>query len=140
MIRRAEAADAGWCARVLGDWVRETGWMPVLHSREEDLGFVAGLIAQAEVWVAEGGFVVREGEEVRALYLAPAARGRGVGRALLDVAKEGRGRLALWAFAANAGALRFYAREGFCEVARTDGAGNEERLPDVRMVWERARG
>lgn len=139
MIRQATAADAGWCARVLGDWVRETGWMPVLHSREEDLGFVAGLIARTEVLVAEGGFLAREGDEVLALYLAPDARGRGAGKALLDAAKEGRERLTLWAFQRNAGALRFYAREGFAEMERTDGARNEAGLPDMRMVWERVR-
>ena len=70
MIRQATAVDASWCARLLGDWVRETGWMPVLHSREEDLGFVAGLIARTEVLVAEGGFLARERDEVLALYLA----------------------------------------------------------------------
>jgi GNAT superfamily N-acetyltransferase len=140
VIRRAEAGDAAWCARVLGDWARETGWMPILHSREEDLGFLQGLIARAEVFVAEGGFLAREGEEVLALYLAPEARRQGVGKALLDAAKEGQERLTLWAFQRNGGALRFYAREGFVEVERTDGSRNDERLPDVRMVWERVRG
>ncbi len=89
--------------------------------------------------MAEGGFLAREGEEVLALYLAPEARGRGVGKALLDAAKAGRERLTLWAFQRNAAALRFYAREGFAEVERTDGAGNEAGLPDVRLVWERMR-
>jgi GNAT superfamily N-acetyltransferase len=91
------------------------------------------------VLVAEGGFLARERDEVLALYLAPEVRGRGVGKALLDAAKERRERLTLWVFQRNAGALRFYAREGFAEVERTDGARNDERLPDVRMVWERER-
>lgn len=138
MIRRAEPGDAAGCARILGDWVRETGWLPLLHTREEDLGFLSALIARAEVFVAEGGFLVREGEDVLALYLAPEARGRGLGKALMERAKEGRDRLCLWAFAQNEGALRFYAREGFVAVERTDGAGNEAGLPDVRMVWERS--
>ena len=29
----------------------------------------------------------------------------------------------------------FYRRHGFTEVRRTDGADNEEHVPDVRMVW-----
>jgi GNAT superfamily N-acetyltransferase len=138
VIRAAVPADAPALALILGDWVRETGWMPVLHGREEDLALVAGLIAGGGVLVAEGGFLAREGEEILALYLAPAARGRGVGRALLDAAKAGRDRLTLWAFAQNGRALAFYRREGFVEAFRTDGAGNEARLPDVRMIWERA--
>ena len=63
------------------------------------------------------------------------ARGRGVGKALLDTAKARSDRLELWCFQANAGARRFYAREGLAEVERTDGAGNDEKLPDVRLVW-----
>jgi hypothetical protein len=30
---------------------------------------------------------------------------------------------------------RFYQRHGFVPVERTDGAGNEEREPDVRYQW-----
>ena len=40
----------------------------------------------------------------------------------------------LWAFQSNTGALRFYERHGFVAVEETDG-DNEERAPDVRMVW-----
>ena len=67
-LRLAVPEDAPPLARVLGDWVRETGWMPVLHSREEDLGFLRHLIEAAEVTVAEDGgplgFLALEGDEV----------------------------------------------------------------------------
>ena len=137
MIRDAVAGDAGVLARVLGDWVRDTEWMPKLHSREEDLGFLQGLIAACRVRIlGEGaGFMAVEGGVVRALYLEPAARGLGLGKALLDEAKGRAGRLELYTFEANAGARRFYAREGFREVRF--GAENEEGLPDVFLVWQR---
>ena len=139
-LRGAVPDDAPALARILGDWVRETGWMPVLHSREEDLGFVATLIEGIEVTVAGDGvplgFLARDGEEVRAIYLAPEARGRGLGRALLDHAKGRSPRLGLWVFQANARAIAFYLREGFRVERRTDGLRNEEGLPDIRMVWE----
>lgn len=146
VLAPATADDAGAMARILGDWVRETGWMPVLHSRDEDRGFCAQLVASGPVTVAraagaEGngvlGFLALSGDTVAALHLAPAARGQGLGRRLLDAARAGRDRLDLWTFQANAGALRFYAREGFVAVERTDGRDNDERLPDVRLVWER---
>ena len=38
-------------------------------------------------------------------------------------------------FESNVGARRLYARRGLVEVERTDGAGNEEKAPDVRMAW-----
>ena len=44
--------------------------------------------------------------------------------------------LQLWTFQANAPAQRFYERHGFHEVERTDGAGNEERSPDIRYRWQ----
>ncbi len=141
-LRRATPEDAPALARILGDWVRETGWMPVLHTREEDLGFIAHLIGTTEVTLAEdggpSGFLALDGEDVRALYLAPEARGRGIGKALLGQAKAGRTRLSLWAFEANSRAVAFYQREGFRVAERTDGSGNEEGLPDLRMIWDAA--
>lgn len=142
-LRAAVPADAATLARILGDWVRETGWMPVLHTREEDVEFLRHLIGTAEVTVAETGeplgFLALDGDAVQALYLAPQARGRGIGRALLENAKAGRSRLWLWAFEANGRALAFYEREGFRVAERTDGSGNQENLPDLRLIWEAGR-
>ncbi len=44
-------------------------------------------------------------------------------------------RLGLWTFAADAGARAFYQCEGFAPVETTDGARNDEGLPDVRQAW-----
>ena len=124
-------------ARVLGDWCRDTPWMPKLHSRAQDAWFVGELLKTHVVRMGFAGglgFLARRGGVVDALYLAPLARGKGLGRALLDEAKA-LGFLGLWTFQANPGARAFYRREGFVEVRFTDGAGNEERLPDVWMEW-----
>ena len=51
------------------------------------------------------------------------------------IVKARAGRLWLWTFQANLGAQRFYLREGFAEVRRTDGAGNDEGLPDIQYHW-----
>lgn len=122
-------------AQVLGDWCRDTPWMPKLHSRAEDLGFVTGLLQTHVVRVVEGlGFLARQGSVVDALYLAPAGRGLGYGRVLLDEVKV-TGLVQLWTFQANLGARAFYLREGLREVRMTDGSGNDEKLPDVWMEW-----
>lgn len=140
MISPATPDDAPALARILGDWLREAGWMPVLHTREEDEGFLRHLIATRTVRVLRlpdpQGFLAREGGQIDALYLAPAARGQGWGRALLEEAKAAEPRLSLWTFAANAAARAFYAREGFAEVQATDGQDNEARLPDIRLEWQ----
>jgi hypothetical protein len=58
-----------------------------------------------------------------------------VGAALLDRAKAQRsGGLTLWTFVANEGARRFYARQGFVEIGRSEGE-NEEGLPDLLFRW-----
>ncbi|MCC6007653.1 MAG: GNAT family N-acetyltransferase [Rhodobacteraceae bacterium] len=138
----ATEADAPALAAILSDWVADTPWMPRLHSRAEDLAFIARTIARTEVIVARDragralGFLSRDGEDVPGLHVAARARGRGVGGALIGSAKGGRARLSLWTFQANTGARRFYARHGFREVA-TPRDDNEERLPDVQLLWMR---
>jgi GNAT superfamily N-acetyltransferase len=135
ILRDAGLDDAPMMAQVLGDWCRDTPWMPKLHSRAQDLGFVAGLLQTHVVRVIEGlGFLARQGAVVDALYLAPAGRGLGYGRALLDEVKV-TGLVQLWTFQANLGARAFYLREGLREVRMTDGSGNDEKLPDVWMEW-----
>ena len=78
-----------------------------------------------------------EGDDwLEQLYVLPAAQGQGIGRALVEHAKLRRpGGLQLWAFASNAPARAFYEVNGFVAVEFTDGAGNEERAPDVRYRW-----
>ncbi|MFM2354976.1 MAG: hypothetical protein RLZZ528_712 [Pseudomonadota bacterium] len=143
VLAPATPGDAAALGAILSDWIDATGWLPRLHTRDEDRGFVAHLIAAHQVIVARdgggpAGFIVIDGTTISALYLAQAARGRGIGAQLLSAAKSGRETLSLWTFQANAGARRFYLREGFREVEWTDGAGNEALLPDVRLEWRRA--
>ncbi len=64
--------------------------------------------------------------EVQAIYLDPGARGRGLGRALMDAAIEalvgaGFSTVVLWVLTANIAARRFYERAGF----RLDGAARD---------------
>ena len=94
-----------------------------------------------EVWLAARddvpvGLLLLEDDWVHSLYVDPALVGRGIGSALLDLAKSLRpDGLGLWVFVSNAGARRFYARHGFGEVRQTDGSDNEEREPDVELAW-----
>ena len=41
----------------------------------------------------------------------------------------------LWVFESNAPARDFYRSRGCIELERTDGAGNEEKAPDIRVAW-----
>jgi ribosomal protein S18 acetylase RimI-like enzyme len=86
------------------------------------------------------GFARLAGAHLEALYVDPATQGRGVGGVLLDEVKRLRASgFDLWVFVANTPAQGFYRRRGLVEVERTDGAGNEERAPDIRMAWKPGR-
>jgi len=116
-------------------------WLPVLHTSEEDLWFFGRAVDTQRTYVAvlDGSVVgfaaVDDGEAMlEHLYLAPEVRRRGIGTALLDHARAAHdGPLELWCFAENRSGRAFYAARGAVELYETDGSGNEERTPDVRL-------
>lgn len=114
-------------------------WLPVLHTPEGERAFFARIITSHRVRIVrEGdllGFCASRPGWIDHLYIAPAARRRGIGAALLADALAGATETHLWAFQRNAPARAFYRRFGFEEVELTDGARNEERTPDVLLRW-----
>lgn len=115
---------------------------PMVHSREDTHDWMRRrLEADSTAWVAERdgraiGYLALTGDWLDDLFLAPGETGHGVGAALLDVARAERpDGFCLWVFESNRGARRFYRRHGLVELGRTDGSGNAERAPDVRMAW-----
>jgi GNAT superfamily N-acetyltransferase len=116
---------------------------PALHTNAEDRAYVARRIGEPDVtmWVAERdgrllGFATCTPTFLDSLYIRPDLKGQGIGSLLLDVVEathpEG---FELWVFESNTGARRLYERRGLVEVERTDGSGNEEKSPDLRMAW-----
>lgn len=141
-IRRAQPEDADAVSKTLTDWIDETAWMPNIHSIEENQGYGKWLIDVSDVTVAFmhnrfAGFLSKQGCDIQALYLTNGFRGFGIGKKLLCEAKEHAETLGLWTFQANTRAQAFYLRNGFVEDERTNGAGNDEKLPDVHFTWVR---
>lgn len=82
------------------------------------------------------GFAQETSTWLDGLYVHPAAQRSGAGSALLDrVKRERPDGFGLWVFEMNAPAREFYRARGLVELERTDGSANEERAPDVKMVW-----
>jgi enamine deaminase RidA (YjgF/YER057c/UK114 family)/GNAT superfamily N-acetyltransferase len=143
VLRRAEQADAGPAAEVyLRSWNAALPTVRRAHTDEQVREwFRQVVVASLETYVAvadgeTAGVMVLEGVELAQLYLAPGRRGQGLGDRFVALAKELRPEgLELWTFQVNERAARFYERHGFVAVDRTDGAGNEEREPDVRYAW-----
>lgn len=140
-LRAAVAGDVPVLADILGGWVAATPYLPRLHTAKADRWFVGELIQNADVLVADDngpkGFIAREGEMIAQFFLAETARGQGIGGQLLDAMKARSPALHLWCFQENTGARRFYERHGFVAARFTDGAANEERVPDIRYEWRR---
>jgi GNAT superfamily N-acetyltransferase len=140
-LRPAAPDDTAAVTAVFTAARRLMTYLPVLHTAEEDVRFFADLVAQARVEVALGdgrvvGFAAVRGGWLEHLYVEPGSQGQGVGSALIDWAKAASPTgLDLWVFEANTGAQALYRSHGWTEIERTDGSGNEERLPDLHMRW-----
>jgi GNAT superfamily N-acetyltransferase len=145
-IRRGgppDALDAAELYLRARDAALRAGAMPAgVHDPDDVRGYFAShIVEDCELWVAEHddalvGILVLRGKFVDHLYVEPGLTGRGIGSALMAVAKRERPQgLALWAFQMNTGARRFYERHGFGEVTRSDGRDNEERAPDILYAY-----
>ncbi len=141
MIRRAATEDALAIAALFRRSFGELAFLPTLHTPDEDQGFFGAVVQEQEVWVWDEdgrilGFAALGDTMLNHLYVEPAEQARGIGAALLAHAKSRRVHgLRLWTFQRNANARGFYERRGFDIVEMTDGAGNEEREPDVLYEW-----
>ncbi|MGI8645161.1 MAG: GNAT family N-acetyltransferase [Nocardioides sp.] len=141
-LRRALAGDTDQLASVHLDARRHAPMPPGVHSEEEVRVWLAGrLRSDDEVWVAElDGTVAAYARMTETwlddLYVAPSSAGQGIGSALLDLVKSLRpGGFSLWVFESNTPARAFYEHRGLVALERTDGPGNEEREPDIKMAW-----
>jgi len=144
LVRPMEPAD---CIDAASVWwrSRQAAWehLPApVHSEEQVRSWLTDvLLPDGETWVAlDSDRVVAvltlDGDDLDQLYVDPEFAGQGIGSMLVELAKDLRpGGLALWTFQANLPAQAFYAAHGFTEVRRTAGAANEEKAPDIRLVW-----
>ncbi len=116
---------------------------PALHTAEEDISFFTRRLGDDEVtaWVAEAGpevlgFALCTPTFLDGIYIRPDLKGQGIGSLLLDVVEATHpDGYELWVFESNTGARRLNQGRGLVEVEHTDGSGNEEKAPDVRMAW-----
>lgn len=142
-IRPADAEDAETLASVLVRARRAAvpAMPPPVHPDETAAAYVRSRLRDGAAWsaVVDGrviGFALTHGAWLDMLYVLPEHSGQGVGAALLEVVKRRHpAGFALWVFETNELARRFYRSHGLVELERTDGAGNEEGQPDIRMAW-----
>jgi GNAT superfamily N-acetyltransferase len=142
-IRPAVAADASAVADVYLASFHATYDFPLAHTNDQVRGWIRETVIEGGgTWVAvdaDGAVValmVVAPDELDQLYVRPDRLGKGIGRRLLDRAKEqSPAGLSLYTFQVNERARRFYERNGFVAEWLGDGSANEEGQPDVRYVW-----
>ena len=143
-IGPANVQDVTAMAAILTDWADDAPWLLPRPTLADNRAWCENLIAGQEVLAARApaflGFLARDGETVSALYLAPLARRRGVGAALVKAARAGRSRLEVWTWGANAAALAFWQAQGFRIVATTEGGEDAGGMPDLNLEWRRGPG
>jgi ribosomal protein S18 acetylase RimI-like enzyme len=137
LIRRAVAEDVPAIAAVVNGWIDATPWLPRVHAAQAIEGLVREAFPRRVVWVIGdpvAGFLSLDAGQGRIAALNCARTGAGLGKVLLDKAKEGRMVLTLSTHVPNAAAQRFYRREGFVETGRAE-PELPETVPEIIMEW-----
>ena len=108
----------------------------------EHFEMVRDMLPQAELYVHENeaprqidGFIGLTENHIEGIFVAKAARSKGIGKALLDYAKSRKPRLDLSVYQKNERALAFYRREQF--VVQSEGIDGDTNEAEIQMLWTR---
>ena len=108
----------------------------------EHFEMVRDLLPQAELYVHEDagtrqidGFIGLTENHIEGIFVAKAARSKGIGKALLEYAKSRKPRLTLGVYQKNERALAFYRREQF--AVHSEGIDEDTNEAEIQMLWTR---
>lgn len=109
---------------------------------EAHFEMVRDMLPQAELYVHENeaprqidGFIGLMENHIEGIFVAKAARSKGIGKALLDHVKPLKPRLDLSVYQKNERALAFYRREQF--VVQSEGIDGDTNEAEIQMLWTR---
>ena len=136
MIRPATEADVEEVVAIFEPSFALLDFLPQLHTHEQNLAWFAKALREGEGYILDRGFALLDSDWLSHLYVHPDAIAAGVGHALFEHVKTLRpDGFQFWVFQQNDRARQFYEAHGATAVEFTDGAGNEEKTPDVRYEW-----
>ena len=108
----------------------------------EHFEMVHDLLPQAELYVHENentgqidGFIGLTENHIEGIFVAKAARSKGIGKALLEYAKPRKPCLTLSVYQKNERALAFYRHEQF--VVQSEGIDEDTNEAEIQMLWTR---
>lgn len=140
MIRELREADINAVAEIWLDTNRRAHSFIPAQYWESNFELVREMLAEAEVYVYENdkdiqGFIGLSGEYIEGIFVSDKKQSQGIGRLLLNHAKDRKPKLRLNVYKKNERALLFYQREGFeIQCESMDEATGEK---DYAMLWER---
>ena len=139
MIRVLQKADI---ERVVDIWLdtnlKAHNFIPGQYWKN-NIDLVKEMLPQAEVYVYENdcqieGFIGLNDEYVEGIFVSGEMQSQGIGKILLNYAKDKRNKLLLNVYQKNARAISFYKREGFeIQHSGLDEATGEK---DYVMTWQ----
>ena len=142
MIRKFETQDLG---AVMQIWLHGNldahAFIPASFWTEH-FEIVRNMLPQAELYVHESedtrqidGFIGLTENHIEGIFVAKAARSKGIGKALLEYAKSRKPCLTLSAYQKNQRALAFYQREQF--TVQSEGIDEDTNEAELQMLWSR---
>ena len=109
---------------------------------EAHFEMVRDMLPQAELYVHENeaprqidGFIGLTENHIEGIFVAKAARSKGIGKALLEYAKPRKPCLTLSVYQKNERALAFYRHEQF--VVQSEGIDEDTNEADIQILWTR---
>lgn len=140
MIRELRKADINKVANIWLDTNITAHYFIPEQYWKSNFELVKELLLQATVYVYEDnqeirGFIGLNDEYVEGIFVSDEMQSLGIGKLLLNYAKDKRNKLFLNVYQKNARAITFYQREGFeIQHSGLDEAAGEK---DYVMVWQR---
>ena len=139
MIRELQEKDINRVAEIwldtnqkAHDFISDQYW-------RSNFELVRDMLTQAEVYVYEGnqeiqGFIGLNGEYIEGIFVSDKMQSKGIGKILLNYAKNTRKKLFLNVYIKNTSAISFYQREGF--VVQYSGVDEATGEKDYVMAWK----
>ena len=142
MIRKFETQDLGTVMQIWLEGNLDAHAFIAASFWTEHFEMVRDLLPQAELYVHEGedtqqidGFIGLTENHIEGIFVAKAARSKGIGKALLDYVKSRKPCLTLSVYQKNQRALAFYRREQF--IVQSEGIDEDTNEADIQMLWTR---
>ncbi|AJA08290.1 putative acetyltransferase [Sphingopyxis fribergensis] len=142
-IRRSSAADGERAVQIWRDAVDATHDFLTTAHRAAIEAEVQSFLPTAPLWLAVDadhraiGFMLLDGSSMEALFIDPAHRGAGVGRALVAHALEHEPTLTTDVNEQNGQAVGFYERLGFVATGRSERDGQGRAYPLIHLRFAR---